>query len=41
MVEHDPSDYAGLNEMNVRLQAIAEEAEPLELEWMELSEQLE
>ena len=41
MAEHDPSDYAGLNEMNVRLQAIAEEAEPLELEWMELSEQLE
>lgn len=41
MAEHDPSDYAGLNEMNVRLQAIAEETEPLELEWMELSEQLE
>lgn len=41
MAEHDPSDYAGLNEMNVRLQAIAEEAEPFELEWMELSEQLE
>ena len=41
MAAHDPSDYAGLNEMNVRLQAIAEEAEPLELEWMELSEQLE
>lgn len=41
MAEHDPSDYAGLNEMNVRLQAITEEAEPLELEWMELSEQLE
>lgn len=41
MAEHDPSDYAGLNEMNVRLQAIAEEAEPLELEWMGLSEQLE
>ena len=41
MAEHDPSDYAGLNEMNVRLQAIAEEAELLELEWMELSEQLE
>ena len=41
MAEHDPSDYAGLNEMNVRLQTIAEETEPLELEWMELSEQLE
>ena len=41
MAAHDPSDYAGLNEMNVRLQAIAEETEPLELEWMELSEQLE
>ena len=39
MAAHDPSDYAGLNEMNVRLQTIAEE--PLELEWMELSEQLE
>lgn len=41
MAAHDPSDYAGLNEMNVRLQAIAEETEPLELEWMELTEQLE
>lgn len=41
MAAHDPSDYAGLNEMNTRLQAIAEESEPLELEWMELSEQLE
>ncbi|MBW3082755.1 ABC-F family ATP-binding cassette domain-containing protein [Bifidobacterium phasiani] len=41
MAAHDPSDYAGLNEMNTRLQAIAEETEPLELEWMELSEQLE
>ena len=41
MAAHDPSDYAGLNEMNVRLQTIAEETEPLELEWMELSEQLE
>ena len=41
MAAHDPSDYAGLNEMNVRLQTIAEEIEPLELEWMELSEQLE
>ena len=41
MAAHDPSDYAGLNEMNVRLQAIAEETEPLEAEWMELSEQLE
>ena len=41
MAAHDPSDYAGLNEMNVRLQAIAEETEPLEVEWMELSEQLE
>ena len=41
MAAHDPSDYAGLNEMNTRLQAIAEETEPLEFEWMELSEQLE
>ncbi|OZG60981.1 ABC transporter ATP-binding protein [Bifidobacterium lemurum] len=41
MAEHDPSDYAGLNELNQQLQAIAEESETLEMEWMELSEQLE
>lgn len=41
MAAHDPSDYAGLNDLNTRLQAINDDIEPLELEWMELSEQLE
>ena len=41
MAEHDPSDYEGLNALNQQLQSIAEESETLEMEWMELSEQLE
>ena len=41
MVAHDPSDYEGLNKLNEQLQAIADESESLEMEWMELSEQLE
>lgn len=41
MAAHDPSDYEGLNKLNEQLQGIAEESETLEMEWMELSEQLE
>ena len=41
MAAHDPSDYEGLNKLNEQLQEIAEESETLEMEWMELSEQLE
>ncbi len=41
MAAHDPSDYEGLNKLNEQLQAIADESESLEMEWMELSEQLE
>lgn len=41
MAEHDPSDYAGLGELNTKLQEINGQIEELELEWMELSEQLE
>ena len=41
MAEHDPSDYEGLGKINGRLQAVADESESLEMEWMELSEQLE
>lgn len=41
MAAHDPSDYAGLNELNQKLQTITSESEELEMEWMELSEQLE
>lgn len=40
MAAHDPSDYTGLNELNDQLQALADESESLELEWMDLSEQL-
>jgi ATPase subunit of ABC transporter with duplicated ATPase domains len=41
MAAHDPSDYEGLGKLNDQLQAVADESEELELEWMELSEQLE
>ncbi len=41
MATCDPSDYTGLNELNSRLQSITEQIDSLELEWMELSEQLE
>lgn len=41
MAEHDPSDFVGLGELNTQLQALQEESETLEMEWLELSEQLE
>ena len=41
MAAHDPSDYEGLNKLNEQLQVVADESESLEMEWMELSEQLE
>ena len=41
MAAHDPSDYTGLNELNQQLRTVADETDELELEWMELSEQLD
>ena len=41
MAAHDPSDYEGLNKLNEQLQAVTDESESLEMEWMELSEKLE
>ena len=41
MAAHDPSDYEGLNKLNEQLQAVTDESGSLEMEWMELSEQLE
>ena len=41
MAAYDPSDYEGLGKLNDQLQAVADESESLEMEWMELSEQLE
>ena len=41
MAAHDPSDYEGLGKLNEQLQALMDESESLEMEWMELSEQLE
>lgn len=38
---HDPSDYEGLGKLNEQLQSVTDESESLEMEWMELSEQLE
>ncbi|NEG55065.1 ATP-binding cassette domain-containing protein [Bifidobacterium sp. SMA15] len=40
MAAHDPSDYEGLNELNGRLKAVADESDELTMEWMDLSEQL-
>ncbi|RYQ64363.1 ABC-F family ATP-binding cassette domain-containing protein [Bifidobacterium pseudolongum] len=40
MATHDPSDYAGLNELNGQLQALAAESDDLESEWLDLSEQM-
>ena len=41
MAAHDPSDYEGLGKLNEQLQSVPDESESLEMEWMELSEQLE
>jgi|GEM_PF-3739 len=41
MAAHDPSDYEGLGKLNEQLQSVTDESESLEMEWMELSEQLE
>lgn len=41
MAAHDLSDYEGLGKLNEQLQAVTDESESLEMEWMELSEQLE
>lgn len=41
MAAHDPSDYEGLGKLNEQLQSVMDESESLEMEWMELSEQLE
>lgn len=40
MAAHDPSDYAGLNELNGQLQALSAESDGLESEWLDLSEQM-
>lgn len=40
MAAHDPSDYAGLNELNGQLQALTAESDGLEAEWLDLSEQM-
>ena len=41
MAAHDPSDFAGLNELNTQLNAVTDEKDSLEAEWLELSEELE
>lgn len=40
MAAHDPSDFVGLQTLNEELQKNAQEANALEEEWMELSEQI-
>ena len=40
-IRDSPSDYEGLGKLNEQLQAVTDESESLEMEWMELSEQLE
>lgn len=41
MASHDPSDFVGLQKLNEELQAITNESDSLEEEWMSLSEQIE
>lgn len=41
MATHDPSDYVGLHTLHEQLKEILDENEALELEWLELSEQLD
>lgn len=41
MGEHDPGDYQGLAELNSQLQVLQGEAEEVELQWLDISEQLE
>ena len=38
MAAHDPSDYAGLNEINTRAMELEEQIGELEMQWLELSE---
>lgn len=41
MAAHDPSDYAGLNEINTRAMELEEQIRELEMQWLELSETAE
>lgn len=41
MAAHDPSDYAGLNEINTRAMKLEEQIGELEMQWLELSETAE
>ncbi|MDO5721484.1 MAG: ABC-F family ATP-binding cassette domain-containing protein [Actinomycetaceae bacterium] len=41
MASHDPSDYEGLAQLNSHLGELEAQAEELELQWLEISEQLE
>ncbi|BDR54197.1 ABC transporter ATP-binding protein [Bombiscardovia apis] len=41
MASHDPSDYAGLGELNEQMKAVQAEIDPLEEEWLSIGEQLE
>ena len=38
MAAHDPSDYAGLNEINTRAMELEEQIGEFEMQWLELSE---
>ena len=41
LAAHDQSDFTGLAELTAKRGAAAEEKDELELEWLELSEELE
>ncbi|QDZ42261.1 ABC-F family ATP-binding cassette domain-containing protein [Corynebacterium sp. sy039] len=41
MADHDPSDYVGLNELNEQVSVVDEQLAECEMQWLELSEQLE
>ena len=39
--KHDQSDYAGLGEMQQKVQALRDQMDTVELRWLELTELLE
>lgn len=40
MADHDPSDYQGLDELNLQLQDLTSQQDDLELQWLSVSEAL-
>ena len=41
MAAHNPSDFVGLNEINMQVEAVRSHIDELEMEWLEKSEIVE